>query len=324
MTTKNIQLSIIAAFLFVLNASFYYCFNQIAFVINYSHRTYPVPAFFSDRQAPKAPTFTADLAKLLFPSVISSSVTGIESERIASSNATISTIEHNSINTLTDEQATTATQTIDIKEGEHSKNLTTPAQSVEKLSSAEIAKVNSSPEKTDVPAQNVTPGDDAMAVINIPPAKKVVGHSNSAAANDIPVIRSVSKDASVAGKMVSINGQNSLMVYPTASEWREMFVILNLGPNDRIAPQSIVTPDFDGVVYPSLQKGELELHGTKYKVALIKLKGHSATPAYPYFLSLSSSSSFYIFGDYSDKGKWYIYENDQVTQFSPSTEIHLF
>lgn len=153
--------------------------------------------------------------------------------------------------------------------------------------------------------------------------KKVVGHANNAAANDIPVIRSVSKDANVAGKMVSINGQNSLMVYPTSSEWHEMFVILNLGPSDRIAPQSVVTPDFDGVVYPSLQKGELELHGTKYKVALVKLKGHSATSSYPYFLSLVNSSSFYIFGDYSDKSKWYIYENDQVTQFVPSNEIHL-
>lgn len=170
MTTKNIQLSIIAAFLFILNALFYYCFNQIAFVINFSTRTYPTSTLLSNGSASKVPVFTADLAKLLFPSTFNGSVAAAES--IASSTPTVSTIENTGINTLSDASVANTIQTVNIKAGERSKSLTIPVQLIDKKSSIETAKVNTSSEKADVPAQNVTPGDDAMEVINVPPTKK--------------------------------------------------------------------------------------------------------------------------------------------------------
>jgi len=66
MNTKNIQLSIIAALLFTLNVLFYYFFNQIAFIINYSNRSYTTEHFAS-HQSIKVPILTAEVYSLLFP-----------------------------------------------------------------------------------------------------------------------------------------------------------------------------------------------------------------------------------------------------------------
>jgi len=318
MNTKNIQLSIIAALLFTLNVLFYYFFNQIAFIINYSNRSYTTEHF-AGHQSIKVPILTAEVYSLLFP-ILRPANTQTESNAEVQPVSTLENIQV--INTLDNNAAPIVSATVINK------------KNIDRKIPAALAPLNATaatgPEiQAPVTSASATPvltpqADDASEEVNAPVAKNTIGHVSSDEVKNIPVTRSVSNDANVAGKMVTINGQNSLMVYPTNSEWHEMFVILNLTPSDKTPLKSIITPDFDGVVYPSTQKGELELHGTKYKITLVKLKGHNPNSSYPYFLSLASTNTFFIFGDYSDKTKWYIYENDRVSQYNSSSEIHLF
>jgi len=322
MTTRNIGLSIIVAFLFTVNVLFYYFFNQIAFIINCSNRTYPSSSFFSGEHI-KTPLLTAEALSFLFPNPATGNLT---EGTIANVNP-ISSADNMQVSTLNDNisiPAAAPLSAIDNKPA-RPKVFVTPVVKNTAASSITADAKAPTPATTSntISSPLETDSDDAAEAVDAKPAKNVMGHVNSADIKNLPITRSVSKDANVAGKMVTINGQSSLMVYPTNTEWHEMFVILNLNPSDKTPLKSIVTPDFEGVVYPSLQKGEIEIHGTNYKITLVKLKGHNPNPSYPYFLSLTNSNTFFIFGDYSDKSKWYIYENNEVTQFLSSSDIHL-
>lgn len=318
MTTKNIRLSLIVALLFTVNVLFYYFFNQIAFIINCSNRTYPASSFFSGEHV-KTPLLTAEVLSFLFPGSITSNLT---EENIATVNP-VSVTDNMQISTLDQNVGATVTTPLATIENKPPQPKVPVAHAVKNITPAPVIADIKAPITTPSTVSSLveTASDDAIEV-DAKPAKNVMGHVNSADIKNLPVTRSVSKDVNVAGKMVTINGQSSLMVYPTNAEWHEMFVILNLNPSDKTPLKSIVTPDFEGVVYPSLQKGEILIHGTNYKITLVKLKGHNPNSSYPYFLSLTNSNTFFIFGDYSDKSKWYIYENNEVTQFSPSSDIH--
>ncbi|MBS1687280.1 MAG: hypothetical protein JSS96_01045 [Bacteroidetes bacterium] len=321
MTTRNIRLSIIVLFLFTINVLFYYFFNQIAFIINCSNRTYPASSFLS-RENIKAPLLTAEVLSFLFPG---STTVNLTEEKIITANP-VSAADNMQVSTLnenTEISSAAPLSTIDNNKPLQPKVLVTPVikTTTATITSTETKTVSTTPNT--ISSSVVTDLSDAATdEVDVKPAKNVMGHVNSADIKNLPITRSVSKDANVAGKVVTINGQSSLMVYPTNAEWHEMFVILNLNPSDKTPLKSIVTPDFEGVVYPSLQKGEITIHGTNYKITLVKLKGHNPNSSYPYFLSLTNSSTFFIFGDYSDKNKWYIYENNEVTQFSPTSDIH--
>lgn len=126
-----------------------------------------------------------------------------------------------------------------------------------------------------------------------------------------PVVTPLSNIPDVTCDLYVKDMKQKLMVYPNSGDWSKMFVMF---PASKNIPNSVVLPGFPGVSYPTRKKGQLDNGAKKIDVTYIELSA-SANTKRPYSINLKNID-FMIFGDYSDKNKWYIYENKQVSKFN--------
>ncbi len=154
-----------------------------------------------------------------------------------------------------------------------------------------------------------TPAPTTVVAASVPTQPANTVHEDIA--EEKPIVTPLSNIPDVTCDLYVKDMKQKLMVYPNSGDWSKVFVMF---PASKNISNSVILPGFPGVSYPTRKKGQLDNGAKKIDVTYIELSV-SANTKHPYSINLKNID-FMIFGDYSDKNKWFIYENKQVSRFN--------
>ena len=110
--------------------------------------------------------------------------------------------------------------------------------------------------------------------------------------------------------------KKTLFFHPSNIEWSKVYLIYPNPDNKNLIRRNLMYPDYEGLFYPLYKKGEIVHKGERLRAVSVKINSR-ASKNRSYVIEAKSNPPYFIFGDYEDKTKWYIYENGKVRKFSP-------
>lgn len=110
--------------------------------------------------------------------------------------------------------------------------------------------------------------------------------------------------------------KKNLHFYPSSSEWGQVYLIYPSPDKKGVLRRNLIYPDYEGLIHPLYRKGNVSYNGNSKEAVSVKIN-NKASRNRGYIIQAKNDPEYFIFGDYENKKRWYIYENGKVRKFSP-------
>ena len=131
-------------------------------------------------------------------------------------------------------------------------------------------------------------------------------------------LKNISTDADIACFYDPV--KKHLSFYPTTREWEKVYLIYPSPDAKSLLRRNLLYPDYESMVYPVYKKGYMVYNGVKETAVAVRIN-EKATRTRSYVIQAKSNPPYFIFGDYEDKNRWYIFENGIVRKFTAPSDI---
>lgn len=108
----------------------------------------------------------------------------------------------------------------------------------------------------------------------------------------------------------------NLHFYPSKSEWGNVYLVYPSPDYKSLLRRNLIYPNYPGAIYPVYKKGKATYNGKTNEAVAVKINA-SAGKTRSYVIRAKSAPDYFVFGDYQNKDRWYIYEDGKVRKFSP-------